>query len=225
MKGGVSTGVSFLMNQTALIIEDHPMFRDALLGIMCGVFGVANVIAVSSVEKGLTSFNTVDGPTLISLDLGLPGMEGVEAVRSLRRKFAAAMIVIVSASDDRHMANAALNAGATAFMSKALSSDAMSEVLRKMRAGEALESNWITPHRGRAVNKDGATPLTARQSDTLACLCTGMSNKEIGIRLGLSEITVKMHIGAIFQKLGVANRTQAVLAARSTGLAQTYTGD
>lgn len=206
------------MKKSALIIEDHPIYRDALVVFMRALLGESRVVAVSSTEEGLGCAGNIDDLGLILLDLGLPGMNGVEAVISLRRKCPEAAIIVVSASDDRREAAAALRAGAKAFISKAVSTKIISEVVQKVLAGESLESPWITVTGNQTIGDEPLLMLTPRQRETLVFLCQGYSNKEIGLRLGLAEITVKIHISSIFRALNVVNRTQAALAARRFGL-------
>lgn len=208
------------MKISALIIEDHPIYRDALLVFMRHMLGASQVEAVTSTEQALARAAMHQGLRLILLDLGLPGMNGVEAISSLRRAYGDAAIVVVSGSEDRREVDAALRAGAKAFISKAVSTELMSEVVRKILINEPLETAWVTL-RGKQVNKEEPLlALTPRQQETLTLLCQGLSNKEIGLRLDLAEITVKMHVTSIFKVLQVVNRTQAVLAARRLGLYQ-----
>ncbi|WP_136416954.1 MULTISPECIES: response regulator transcription factor [Oxalobacteraceae] len=206
------------MTKSALIVEDHPIYRDALMMFLRGLLGNSSVIAVSSTEEALSLSSNLDGLALILLDLGLPGMHGVEAVASLHRKYADAAIVVVSASEDRREVAAVLRAGAKSFISKAVSTKVISEVVAKVLAGERLESEWITARGNQAVGDEPLLMLTPRQRETLVYLCQGLSNKEIGLRLGVAEITIKTHISSIFRALNVVNRTQAVLAARRFGL-------
>lgn len=206
------------MTKSALIIEDHPIYRDALMQFLSAMLGDRNVSAVSSTEQGLTLVENLDNLSLILLDLGLPGMNGVEAVRSLQRKCPQAALVVLSACEDRREISAALRAGAKAFVSKAVSTAVISGVVQKILAGEPLESDWITPRGLQESEQKQFLELTTRQREALSLLCRGLSNKEIGLQLGLAEITVKIHVSSIFRALGVVNRTQAVLAARRFGL-------
>lgn len=206
------------MTKSALIIEDHPIYRDALLTFMCTLVGEANVSAVSTAEEGLAHIKNNDDLGLILLDLGLPGVNGVEAVTSLKRKCKSVEIVVISASEDRREVDAVLRAGARVFVSKAVSTKVIAGVVQKILNGEMIESNWIAARGNQVSSESDTLALTPRQHETLVCLCLGLSNKEIGMRLGLAEITVKIHISSIFRVLGVANRTQAALAARRLGL-------
>jgi DNA-binding NarL/FixJ family response regulator len=206
------------MKKTALIIEDHPIYRDALRAVMQTIVGVANVVAVSSTEEGLVHAKGNDSLSLILLDLGLPGMTGVDAITSLRRTCPAAAVIVVSASEDRREVDAVLRAGATAFVSKVASTGVIIDIVTKVLADEPLESTWINLRGSQPSGPEQMFKLTPRQQETLVFLCRGLSNKEIGLRLGLAEVTVKMHISSILRTLGALNRTQAALTARRFGL-------
>src|SRR4051812_25225468 len=205
------------MAGSALIVEDHPLYRDALMLLLKGMFGADEVRAASSAEDGLRLAEAAPDLTLILLDPGLPGINGVEAVAAFRRRWAQIPIIAISASEDRRDAEAALRAGAVAFVSKAASTEIVSDLVRRVRAGELPEPAWITAT-GPGSLDESAQEMTPRQREILVLLCQGHPNKEIGLRLGLAEVTVKMHVSALFRFLGVANRTQALLAARRLGL-------
>jgi DNA-binding NarL/FixJ family response regulator len=206
------------MAVTALVVEDHPLYRSALAHLLQQLFGGAAVAAASSAEEGLKLAAEAPGLRVILLDPGRPGMNGVEAIAAFRRQCPEVALVAVSASEDRRDATAAFRAGALAFVSKAASTEMLSDVARRAAAGELKPSTWVTPS-GFTTSAESSLPmLTPRQLEILALLCQGHPNKEIGLRLGLAEVTVKMHVTSLFRQLGVANRTQAVLAARRLGL-------
>jgi DNA-binding NarL/FixJ family response regulator len=206
------------MSVTALIVEDHPLYRDALTHLLRHIFGESAVGAASSAEEGLRLAAASPQLGLILLDPGLPGIKGVEAIAALRRACPSATVIAISASEDRRDASAALRAGAVAFISKAASNEVMSDLVRRVRAGELREPTWITSSGPGELGDGTGQALTPRQREILVLLCQGHPNKEIGLRLGLAEVTVKMHVSSVFRVLGVANRTQAVLAARRLGL-------
>ena len=206
------------MAVTALVVEDHPLYRSALSHLLEQIFGGTAVAAVSSAEEGLRIAAGAPGLRVILLDPGLPGMNGVEAIAAFKRQSPNVVLVSVSASEDRRDATAAFRAGAVAFVSKAASTEMLSEVVRKAVAGELKPSTWVTPSGFGTAAESSLPMLTPRQLEILALLCQGHPNKEIGLRLGLAEVTVKMHVTSLFRTLGVANRTQAVLAARRLGL-------
>jgi DNA-binding NarL/FixJ family response regulator len=204
---------------TALVVEDHPLYRDALTLVLRQIFGTAGVAAASSAEEGLRLAQQSGALALILLDPGLPGMNGVEALAAFRKLRPGVPLVAISASEDRRDVEAALRAGAIAFVSKAASTDVVSDLVRRVCAGEVREPVWISASGIQALVDEPAQDLTPRQREILGLLCQGHPNKEIGLRIGLAEVTVKMHVSSIFKALGVANRTQAVLEARRRGLA------
>jgi DNA-binding NarL/FixJ family response regulator len=207
------------MTGSALVVEDHPLYRDALAHVLLPIFGAGSVAVTGSAEEGLRLAQSTPDLALILLDPGLPGMNGAEAVAAFRRQRAGVPVVAISASDDRRGAEAALRAGAIAFVSKAASTEVVSDLVRRVCAGKVLEPLWISASGASPVV--AAAPgdaLTPRQREILGLLCQGHPNKEIGLRLVLAEVTVKMHVSSIFRALGVANRTQAVLEARRRGL-------
>jgi len=205
------------MAVTALVVEDHPLYRDALTQLLGRIFGAREVSAAASAEEALRLAASNPALRLILLDPGLPGMTGVEAIAALRRQYPDAVLLAISASEDRRDALAAFRAGALAFISKAASTEVVSDVVRRACAGELREPAWVTPSGASAVAEAPMPELTPRQLEILGLLCQGHPNKELGLRLRLAEVTVKMHVSALFRALGVANRTQAVLAARRLG--------
>ncbi len=204
---------------SALVVEDHPLYRDALVHLLHAILGESKVTSVSSVEEGVRSAANISELRLILLDVGLPGLSGTEAVMAMRRTCPNATLIVVSASEDRRDVTAALRAGAQFFVSKTIGTDILSDIVRRVLAGELPEQPaWISQSGKAAFLEESLPSLTPRQRQVLVLLSNGYSNKEIGLRLDLAEVTVKMHVSSIFRALGVANRTQAVLAARRLGL-------
>jgi DNA-binding NarL/FixJ family response regulator len=204
------------MSGSALIIDDHPLYRDALTQLLRTMLSEESVKAASSAEEGLRLAETLPNLRLVLLDFALPGMSGTEAVAVLLRRYPSIAIVAVSASEDRRDATAALRAGAKQFISKAVSTEVLSDAIKRALAGNFCGPEWLTPS-GAGVRDTGEqSQLTPRQLEVLAQL--HLPNKEIGLRLGLAEVTVKMHVSSIFRVLNVANRTQAMQAARRLAL-------
>jgi DNA-binding NarL/FixJ family response regulator len=204
--------------RTALIVEDHPLYRGALVDLLRTVPDGPESIAVASAEEGLRLAGALPGLCLVLLDFNLPGLNGIEALNAFRRKRTGIPVVLVSASEDRQQASAALRAGARAFVSKAVAPEVLVDVVHRLLDGRALVPEWITPDGAQTLLEDAPVALTPRQREIAQMLSQGHSNKEIGLRLGLAEITVKVHVSALFRALGVVNRTQAVLAMRRLGL-------
>jgi DNA-binding NarL/FixJ family response regulator len=207
------------MDKTVLVVDDHPLFRKALVSLVQETEACSSVIPASSAEEGLQRVREgkID---LILLDLGLPGAAGVDAITLFRRACDAA-ILVVSASEHRQEISAAMRAGASAVVSKSVSMDTLKDVVQRALCVALPEQKWIRPAGALTLtDSDAGKGLTVRQQEIASLLMDGHSNKEIGIRLGLAEITVKTHLTAIFRLLGVVNRTQAVVAIRRLGLDQ-----
>ena len=207
------------MPGSALIIDDHPLYRDALTQLLKAILGETSVASANSAEEGLRLGEHLVDVRVVLLDFGLPGMSGTEAIGAVMRKLPGASIIAVSASEERRDAGAALRAGAKHFVSKAVGTDVLAATIRRVLAGDFSGPEWITPAGASAFEPDDGSPLTPRQHEILSLL--HLPNKEIGLRLGLAEVTVKMHVSAIFRVLEVANRTQAMQVGRRLSLSET----
>lgn len=211
-------GTNRLYQGHALVVDDHPLYCRALADVARALFGPGGVTEAHSAEAALHLISGIDDLRLLLLDFRLPGMNGAEAVLALRQRLPRTCIVVVSATEDRREAAAALHSGATAFLPKASSVEDISEALVSVLDGRQLPAHRFPVW---CAFPPSVLPgqLSERQLEILGLLCQGLSNKEIGLRLGLAVVTVKMHLSAIFRALGVINRTQAVLAARRMGMA------
>ena len=187
----------------ALIIEDHPLFSNALVHLTQSVLGTEPRL-VKSAEAGLDALKEDTGIQLVIMDLGLPGiLKGSEAVSAIRAARPNIFLLVVTGAEDPADLNAALAAGANACICKTAPTCELAEAIRQAAA---------------KTHDCKAPRLTERQHEVLRLLCNGLSNKEIGLRLNLSDATVKMHMTAILRSLNVATRTRAVLTARALGL-------
>ncbi|HEV7714651.1 MAG TPA: response regulator transcription factor, partial [Steroidobacteraceae bacterium] len=130
---------------SALIIDDHPLYRDALTQLLRTLLGEGSVKAASSAEEGLRAAEQLSDLRLVLLDFRLPGMSGTEAVAAVLRRFPAVSIVAVSASEDRRDATAALRAGAKQFISKAVTTEVMTHAIQRVLAGDLSGPEWLTP--------------------------------------------------------------------------------
>lgn len=201
---------------SALIIDDHPLYRDALAQLLRSILSEASVQAASSAGEGLRVAEGLPELRLVLLDFSLPGMSGTEAIATMLRRFPNVVVIAVSASEQRRDASAALRAGAKQFISKAVSTEVMADSIRRVLQGDFSAPRWLTPTGAGILETNEHSLLTPRQLEILSQL--HLSNKEIGLRLGLAEVTVKMHVSSIFRALNVANRTQATQAARCLSL-------
>ncbi|MCX7168326.1 MAG: response regulator transcription factor [Rhodocyclales bacterium] len=199
-----------------LLIDDHALFREGFKLMLARVLpDVACVVETGSAEAGLAAAVDEDFD-LIFLDLGLPGLGGLDGLRALRRQCPDACLVVLSAVDGSEVVRQALFYGAQGYIPKTTAVEEMRLALRQILDGQVYSpTNGIEEANG-AERLD--QKLTRRQVEVLAELCAGRSNREIGDYLGMSENTVRVHVSAIFRELGVRSRTEAVLLAKRKGL-------
>lgn len=217
-----------------LIVDDHPLIREALHHVLTVLDADIKLIEAQNFAEGITAADSHPDLDLILLDLGLPDIDGNDALVELRRRYPAVPTVVLSASEHPATVTRAIETGAMGFIPKTTSSQLLLNALRLVLAGgvylptEVLRHHEGTPEpalRLAAEASDSgkmlaphAIGLTERQSDVLALLVQGKSNKLICRDLGLAEGTVKIHVTAILKTLNVSNRTQAVIAVGKLGL-------
>ena len=206
-----------------LIVEDHPLYREALKGVIFRVYADAYCVEACTLDEALAAIAADDGFELILLDLVLPGTRDFSSLITLRERAPAVPIVVVSASDDEQNVRQCLAYGALGFLPKSSSTEVLENALRLVMSGgsyvpaQALGLAGLEPAGAPAPAPEstgGGHKLTPRQLRVLALMAEGKANKQIAYELGISEITVKAHVSAILRKLGVSNRVQAVLAAK-----------
>ncbi|HET7835677.1 MAG TPA: response regulator transcription factor [Variovorax sp.] len=196
-----------------LLIDDHALFRCGLRMVLASGIPELEVAEASSLEEGLRA--GMDDPALVLLDIQLHGLNGLEGIALVKRKWPEAVVVILSSDAGPHNVRMALERGAAAFVSKADTADNILAVIEQLRRGEPAGAA------AQATAGEGAgSPqlLTPRQFEVLDLLCQGLPNKVIGRRLGLSENTVRGHVQAVLAALQVSSRSEAGFAARRRGL-------
>jgi DNA-binding NarL/FixJ family response regulator len=200
-----------------LIADDHPLFRGALREAVSGVFERADIGEAGTFEE-VTEFLERGGDVdLVLLDLRMPGVRGFSGLMYLRAQYPGLPIVVVSANDDPAVIRRCMEFGASGFIPKTLGVEALRRAIGRVLQGEV----WTPPDVDltRGTDADSAatiarlSTLTPQQVRVLMMLSGGLLNKQIAYELGVSEATVKAHVSAILQKLGVESRTQAVIAA------------
>ena len=200
-----------------IIADDHPLFRGALREAVNGLFQnveIAEAGSFDEINKLLGRDGDVD---LILLDLAMPGVRGFSGLMCLRAQHPSVPVVIVSANEDPAVIRRCMHFGAAGFIPKTLGVDQMREAVSRVLAGE----EWTPPDIDLEHGTDAQTAdlmarlatLTPQQVRVLMMLSEGLLNKQIAYELTVSEATVKAHVSAILQKLGVESRTQAVIAA------------
>lgn len=200
----------------ALLIDDHALFRDAL-GLLIGArFPELQLLAAGNLAGALATLAAHPDVRLVLLDLNLPDSQGLASITRLREAAPEARLVVLSADDRPETVEQAIEQGACGFVPKTAQGDMLSQALRITLDGGV----YLPP--GSTVSAApppaaGITPqalgLSPRQADVLRLLIDGQPNKQICRVLDLSESTVKTHLAAVFRRLDVNTRTQAVLAA------------
>lgn len=196
------------MAERIIIADDHPLFRTALSHAVGKVWPEADIVEASSAATARCKLE--QGADCLLLDLHMEDSNGLSVLMDLRQDFPAIPIVIVSASEEPRIYAAASQLGAAAFIPKSASLEQMREALAAVREGDS----WF-PETQEGADGDLAAiaSLTPAQRRILGQMRAGLLNKQIAYELDISEATVKAHITAIFRKLGVVSRTQAVLLA------------
>jgi DNA-binding NarL/FixJ family response regulator len=200
-----------------LIADDHPLFRGALREAVNGLFDRAAIAEAGTFEEVAELLERDSDIDLILLDLRMPGVRGFSGLMYLRAQYPSLPIVVVSANDDPAVIRRCMEFGASGFIPKTLGVEALREAVAQVLRGEV----WTPPDVD--LQRDGdaesaatiarLATLTPQQVRVLMMLSGGLLNKQIAYELGVSEATVKAHVSAILQKLGVESRTQAVIAA------------
>lgn len=221
-----------------LIADDHPLFRDGLRRLVETLDEHVTVLETASLPEALKASHG-DSFDLLLIDLRMPGMDGFNGIRSLKAAVPKPPLVIVSGFESRQNAELSLQAGAAGFIPKTAAASVVLNALKLVLLGEIYlppsllygqgglddRTEAESPPSGPAPRTFDPTllaPLTQRQYDVLALLGRGKSNKDIAETLGISEGTVKVHVGAILKVLGASNRTQAALMAIEAGLAPSH---
>jgi DNA-binding NarL/FixJ family response regulator len=208
--------VSLLNQYRLLIADDHPLFRGALREAVSGLFERLEIVEGGSFDEVIKLLESGGDVDLILLDLSMPGMRGFSGLMYLRAQYPGVPVVIVSALDDPVVIGRCLDFGASGFIPKTLGIEDIRAAVARVLDGEV----WTPPNVDLERTEDGDAvaligrlgTLTPQQVRVLMMLSEGLLNKQIAYELGVSEATVKAHVSAILQKLGVESRTQAVIA-------------
>lgn len=200
-----------------VIVDDHPLFRDALRQTLASSFEDLRLSEAGSLEE-LGRVMEQGGVDLVLLDLTMPGVQGFSGLMYLRALNPQIPVVIVSANESPSVIRRCLEFGASGFIPKSLAVARIREAIGAILNGEF----WVPPEidLGQGADQRNAelagrlSSLTPQQFRVLMMLGEGLLNKQIAFQLGVSEATVKAHVSAILQKLGVESRTQAVIAVK-----------
>ena len=212
----------------ALVVDDHPLIQEAVSSVLRRLDANVDIDIAGDCETGIEIASRAPEPDLVLLDLNLPGLSGIPALKVWRARFPGIPVIVLSAAKDQRTVLAALGAGAAGFIPKSSSSEVMLNAVRLVQAGgKYLPSEILSAAAAAGIVRGGSKDrpsvhtlgLTARQMDVLRLIARGSSNKVICRELDLAERTVKAHITAVFRALKVSSRTQAAIAAAGLGLA------
>jgi DNA-binding NarL/FixJ family response regulator len=208
-----------------LLADDHALFREGLALLLKKLDDVVHIDEVATLDAALARTGNGVDYDLALLDLNMPGMDGYEGVRRMRRSVLGLPLVVISASEDPDAIHQTLAAGALGFIPKSSSSQVMLSALKLILAGgiyappATMGRDRVMPARPRpAEPANNGVSLTERQKDVLRLIIEGKPNKWIARELALSEATVKSHLATLYRVLNASNRTEAAMAAQRLGL-------
>lgn len=211
---------------TLLIADDHPLFRAALRGASVDAVPDLHVREADSLDGVLAILDAEPDVDLVLLDLHMPGNHGLAGLAAIRAQYPAVAVVVVSANDDPRVVRRALDHGAAGYLPKSAGLDELRDAIRTVLNCE----QWLPatlrsavqraqPNRHDSELAGRLASLSPQQFRVLVLVAEGLLNKQIADRLGIQERTVKAHLTAIFERLGVRNRTQAGVVLRELELA------
>ena len=200
-----------------LIADDHPLFRGALREAVSGLLERAEIAEAGTFEAVVDVLERASDVDLILLDLTMPGARGFSGLMYMRAQYPSVPVMVVSANDEPVVIRRCMEFGASGFIPKTLGVETMRAAIKRVLDGGV----WTPPDVDLTAGADAESSelmarmatLTPQQVRVLMMLSEGLLNKQIAFHLGVSEATVKAHVSAILQKLGVESRTQAVIAA------------
>ena len=199
-----------------LLVDDHALVRSGLRAVL-GTTDDCEVVGEAATGEEAVALVPTLRPDVVVMDLSMPGAGGVEATRQVRAVSPSTRVLVLTTFSDDHRVRAALAAGATGYLLKDAAPD---DVVTAVRAA-ARDEAPIDPRVARALlpgaPTDRGPELPPRERDVLVRIARGLSNRQIATELGIAERTVKVHVGSLFRRIGVADRTSAALWARDHG--------
>jgi NarL family two-component system response regulator LiaR len=206
-----------------LLVDDHAVVREGLRTFLSLQDGIVVVAEAGDGEAGVRAAEQHE-PDVVLMDLVMPRLDGVGAMRELRRRLPSARVIVLTSFLDDDRLLPAIQAGAAGYLLKDAEPQEIARAIRTAHAGETLLDPAVAARLVEAISQPAgqADPerLTAREREVLALIARGYANKRIALELGVAEKTVKTHVGHVLAKLGVTDRTQAAVYAVRAGLAE-----
>lgn len=205
-----------MASPTFIVADDHPLFRKALRQTVESAFDAADIVEAGSLDAVTDALADHIDADLVLFDLNMPGVRGFSGLIYLRAQYPEIPVCIISAIEDAATIRNAMALGASGYVPKSGSTEQIREAISAILAGDTWLPDTVDLRSAPDEDLDLTNrlrSLTPQQVRVLMMLSEGLLNKQIAYELGVSEATVKAHVSAILQKLGVENRTKAVLVA------------
>ena len=202
------------MKHTVLVVDDHALVRTGVVKIISHANDLEVIAEAANGAEAVEAYAKFR-PDVTLLDLRMPVMEGAEAVRQIRELDPQAKVIVLTTYDTDEDISRALKAGAKAYALKDISADELIACIHEVLGGKTYLAPAAAAKLAEGMVRVQVTP---RELSTLRLMADGKSNKEIATSLGITERTVKSHLGHLFEKLGVTSRTEAVKVATRRGL-------
>jgi DNA-binding NarL/FixJ family response regulator len=199
---------------SVFIVDDHPVFRQGLVSILDGEPDLVLVGEASTGRQALGSYRQLQ-PDVVVMDIQMPEMNGIEATALIRREFPAARIIVLTTYEGDVHALRAMKAGASAYMLKSMVRKELIDTIRAVYAGRQYVAPSVALSMASHLRGDA---LTSREVQVLELAAAGKTNRLIGVQLGISEATVKVHMKNVLSKMNANDRTHAVVLAVERGI-------
>jgi DNA-binding NarL/FixJ family response regulator len=214
-----------LQADTVIVADDHPLFRTAIKEALQASQGETKFLEANSFETLQDLVESNPDVDLVLLDLHMPGVSGFAGLVYLCKRYPSVPVVIISANEDPLVIQRALDHGAAGFIPKSSNIKVITQAINDILMGEiwapvSTQPNLPGSNVSELALAERMAGLTPQQFKVLMMVAQGLLNKQIAYEMGISEATVKAHVTAIMTKLGVSNRTQAVLAASKLDVSQ-----
>lgn len=211
--------------KSALVIDDHPLYCDALATTMESIFNTRRIRTATSLGEALQQLRMRFSPDLIILDLNLPDASGLSGFMKIKEKTPDIPVIVISAITTEGVVQSVMAAGAAGFIPKDTGRQTFQDAMRDIWNGKTyVPPGYALPARTQATDRSVETisrkiaQLSQQQTRILSLICEGMPNKLIAYEMQLAEATVKAHITALLRRLGVHNRTQAAMLVREVSI-------